>query len=413
MTPLFIPSFRQLIVFEAVARAESVSGASADIHLSQPALTQAIARLEEEVGATLFQRRHTGCYLTELGTILQRRSARLFDQVDAALTDFGVSPPRSDISGLRSVEAKMSRPQLRSLLAIAETGSFATAARALDISEASLHRAARDLERNLRRPLFHRTAHGLGTTKAGAELARRIRLAIREMELAIEELEAAQGMSRSRISIGLLPLAGAFFVARALSDLIRDYPEMRAQAIDGAYDMLLDNLRRGVIDFIVGPLRHPDSTLGVVENTLFYDPYSVVVRHGHPLTRLKTIRREDLAAYDWVLPVGAAPRRHAYERLFDGAAKMPRTSLRTSSPNLTRAMLAETDWVTLLSRYEIVSEEQMGYLTVLPYEVPDTGRYLQVTTRVGWLPTTVQLRFIDLLREHARRGEPSQLKARA
>ena len=62
-----VPSFRQLLVFETVARTENVSRAAAAIHVSQPAVTQAIARLEQEVGAALFRRRHTGCYLTEAG----------------------------------------------------------------------------------------------------------------------------------------------------------------------------------------------------------------------------------------------------------------------------------------------------------------------------------------------------------
>src|SRR5262245_65923286 len=138
-----IPSFRRLLVFETVARTENVSRAAAGIHVSQPAVTQAIAGLEREIGATLFRRRNTGCYLTEPGEILQRRTARLFAQLDQALSELGLGIPRG--SSLRSVERKLSQPQMRALLAIAENGSFAAAARALAISEASVTRAAREL----------------------------------------------------------------------------------------------------------------------------------------------------------------------------------------------------------------------------------------------------------------------------
>src|SRR5215468_9289736 len=138
-----VPSFRQLLVFEAVARTENVSRAAAAIHVSQPAVTQAIARLEHEVGAALFRRRNTGCYLTHAGEILQRRTARLFTQLDQALTELGLGLPRVGASDLRSVERRFSQPQMRALLAIAANGSFAAAARALTMSEASIHRAAR------------------------------------------------------------------------------------------------------------------------------------------------------------------------------------------------------------------------------------------------------------------------------
>src|SRR5262247_4943595 len=107
-----IPSFRQLLVFEAVARTENVSRAATEVHVSQPAVTQAIARLEREVGAALFRRRNTGCYLTEPGEILQRRTARLFAQLDQALSELGLAVPRGS-SNHRSVERKLSQPQVR------------------------------------------------------------------------------------------------------------------------------------------------------------------------------------------------------------------------------------------------------------------------------------------------------------
>jgi len=53
---------------------------------------------------------------------------------------------------------------------------------------------------------------------------------------------------------------------------------------------------------------------------------------------------------------------------------------------LTRAILTETDRITLLSRYESRAEQEMGFLTVLPFAVPHPARQLQVTTRADWLP---------------------------
>lgn len=409
-----VPSFRHLLVFETVARTENVSRAAAAIHVSQPAVTQAIARLEHEVKAPLFSRRNTGCYLTEAGEILQRRTARLFAQLDQALAELGVGVPRGGAADFRFVERKLSRPQMRALLAIAENGSFAGAARALSMSEPSIHRAARELERILRRSLFHRTAHGVTATKQAAEFARRVRLAAQELERAVEEIEASQGRHRSRVGLGLLPLAGAFFVARALKDLGESYPETRVEVIDGSFDFLIERLRSGAIDFIIGPVRGLDPSLGVVETVLFDDHYAVVVRRGHPLTHKRHIRRQDLLAYDWVAPPPDAPRRVVYDALFAGLDGTPRSTLQTSSPNLTRAILTETDCITLVSRHESRAEQEMGFLTVLPFAVPHRARQVQVTTRVDWLPTAVQARFLQALHDqaHVPQGSRSASKAR-
>jgi LysR family transcriptional regulator, regulator for genes of the gallate degradation pathway len=397
MQTIAIPNLRHLRIFATVARLESMSQASAEVHLSQPAVTQAVAKLEQEIGARLFERRNTGCFLTEDGRILWRRTLRLFEQIEAALVWLGPAP--------RNIEGKISRPQVRSLIALAEHGTFAAAARALAVSEESLNRAVHDLERTLRRPIVQRTAQGVATTPPGAELARRLQLAMREIALATEELDAARGSGRGRIAIGTLPLAGSFFIARAVKDLTAIYPEAHISLAEGAYDLLLRQLRSGALDLIIGPIRLPDPALGVVEEPLFLDPYSVVVRRGHPLTRARKITVADLAACDWVIPPPGAPRRLAFDALFAQSRRKPRASVQTSSLGIIRALLAETDRVSLLNRYEVLSEERIGVLTALPFRLADTGRAIQVTTRVDWLPTAVQLRFVELLREHAQTSE--------
>src|SRR5262249_8558619 len=163
---------------------------------------------------------------------------------------------------------------------------------------------------------------------------------------------ASQGRNRGRLGLGLLPLAGAFFIARALKDLGEAFPDLRAEVIEGSFDFLIEKLRSGGIDFIIGPVRGLDRSLGVVETVLFDHPDAIVARLGHPLTRKRQIRQSDLLAYDWVVPPPDTPRRAGYDALFAGLDRAPRSTLQTSSPNLTRAILSETDSITLLPRHE-------------------------------------------------------------
>ena len=62
------PSLRHLRVFQMVADLQSVRQAANAVHLSQPAVTQAITKLESQIGASLFDRRSSGTYLNpEIG----------------------------------------------------------------------------------------------------------------------------------------------------------------------------------------------------------------------------------------------------------------------------------------------------------------------------------------------------------
>ena len=396
-----MPSLRYLRVFETVARLESVSRASTAIHLSQPAVTQAIAKLEEEIGTPLFERRHTGTYLTNAGIIFRRRTQRLFAQIEEALREFGVDaagPRKSD----PAMEAgKITRTQIRSFAALARSGSLAQAARAIGISQSSLHRAVRDLEGQLGRPLYRHTAHGIIATKSGVELARRMMLATREIECAIDELKAADGEVGGRIAIGAQLLGSSCLIGSLANKVISRYPQARFQIVNDSYDSLLNSLRTGTIDYIVGTLRNPAPMPDVVEEALFSDPYVVAARRGHPLTRLRKVTLEDLSRYRWVVPLKGSTRRQAFERLFADAPCLPGIGVETYALPIIRAILADSDHVSLLTRYEIASEDRMGELTMVRFEPGYASASLGITTRAGWLPTQLQLGFLALLREHA------------
>ena len=74
-------------------------------------------------------------------------------------------------------------------------------------------------------------------------------------------------------------------------------------------------------------LRRPAWAIDVKEELLFENPYVVVARARHPLTRLKRITPRDLARCDWIMPEAGAPRRQAFARMFGGLAGLPSVSI--------------------------------------------------------------------------------------
>jgi DNA-binding transcriptional LysR family regulator len=388
-------SLRQLRAFEAVVRLGSVGAAAHEVNVSQPGVTQAIRALETRIGARLLERCRTGCFATELGAILLPRVRRFFEHLRSALRE-GTGAGRQDPA------ARLTRPQLRSLIAISESPSFDAAARALRISEPSLHRAARELERGLGRELFQRTARGFTTTPHGFELARRFRLALRELEYGLEELEAARGRIVARVSIGNIPHSAGQVLSNAVTQLLSKHPGVRVQIVDGHYEDLLNDLRAGKLDLLFGVLRRPDWANDVREELLFANHYVVVARRGHPLSRSRRPRLRDLGRYDWIMPGPMAPRQQALHRLLGARAGAPNISIETTSLQIYRAILATTDRITLMSRFEARLNDKT--LTVLAFRSPHLRRSDGIATRVSWEPTATHLQFLDLLRREARRA---------
>ena len=65
---------RAVRTFGAVCRAGSISGAARVLAISQPSVSNTIARLEAQLAVTLFERSRSGIVLTPAGQALERRA---------------------------------------------------------------------------------------------------------------------------------------------------------------------------------------------------------------------------------------------------------------------------------------------------------------------------------------------------
>ena len=397
---LDFPSLRQLRAFEAVARRKSIGGTATELGLSQPAVTQMIAQIEAALAVNVLERRRTGTYLTALGSVFLPRVQRLVAHIQSALCDPVIGASLSGRETTKSVENKITDTHIRALTAIAECGSFEAAARRLNISQPALHRSARDLERVIRRSLYQRTARGLAPTSQARELARRLKVALRELEYGIEDIRAAQGIFLSRIRVGNIPHSGTHLLSKAINHFLALYPAAFVHVLDGPYEPLLDGLRAGDLDLLFGVLRRPEWAIDVREEFLFSNPYAVVVRRQHPLARVRNITLRDLAGYDWILPARGAPRREAFERLFAGSARAPIVGIETTSSAIYRSVLASTDRIALLSTLEAQFMQPAG-LAIVPFHSPVLARADGVATRADWQPTRLHREFLELLRGQA------------
>jgi DNA-binding transcriptional LysR family regulator len=397
---LDLPSLRQLRAFEAIARRRSIGAAARELGLSQPAVTQMVAQIETALAVSLFERQRTGTYLTALGSVLLPRVQRLFAHIQSALGDPIIGASLSGRETMKSVENKITDTHIRALTAIAECGSFEAAARKLDISQPALHRSARDLERVVRRGLYQRMVRGLAPTWQARELARRLKVALRELEYGIDDIRTMQGIFTARIAVGNIPHSGAHLLSKAINQFLALYPAASVHVLDGPYEPLLDALRAGDLDLLFGVLRRPAWATDVREEFLFSNPYVVVVRRQHPLARVRNVTLRDLAGYDWILPARGTPRREAFERLFARTSPSPSVSIETTSPAIYKSVLATTDRIALLSTLEAQFLEPEA-LTIFPFVSPVLARADGVASRADWQPTSLHRQFLDLLRLQA------------
>ncbi len=288
------PNLRHLQCFREILRLGSLSAAARSVHMSQPAVTQAVAGLEAHFGAALLNRRSSGVSATAAGEICLIRIDRALSQIRDALLE---TRGGDRVDATRFVRSR----QLDALSAVVEFGNFSVAARARRTSQSNVHRSARELERTLGLPLFEKTSFGVTPTREAERLARRVRLAFRELSQAEAEVQALVGAKSGRTVIAALPLARSYLVPAALLEFSQSNPLHAVEIIDGTYTNLLAGLRSGESDVLIGALRDPAPAPDIVQEHLFDDPLAIIARADHPLAGRRPTAAS-LRKFEWIAP---------------------------------------------------------------------------------------------------------------
>lgn len=381
-------NLRHLRAITAIAARGSMSVAAEAVSLSQPALTQGIAKLERQLRTTLFERRADGMSPTAAGKIFAARAAAAFEHL-------AVAAPRRGGRGFARPELLMTSTQLSAFLALANAGSFVGASQATGLSQPALHRAVRDLEQLGGRPLVDRRGRGVALTDAGRRLGRGVRLAAAELAAAIAET-APDGGDGGRIVIGAMPLCRAMLLPSALARFLGSGSPATIEVVEGSWRELVEPLRDGRVDFMIGALR-PGHVPDLVQTPLFVDRLAVIGRVGHPLAGTEP-DLEDLARFPWIINQAGSPLGRHWEAIFEGRT-LPQAPIECGSVMTIRGVLRDSDFLTLLSPDQVALEIDAGMLARIGGALAGTVRTIGITTRAGWRPTLAQSRFLDVLGE--------------
>lgn len=154
------------------------------------------------------------------------------------------------------------RPTLRQIeyfVAVAEHGAFGTAADVLGVSQPSLSKQLSTMEDELGIRLFERTSRRVSLTPTGRAVLTRGRSILNEVRDFKALARGTSSLFAARLSIGVLPSVGAYFMPIANRRLHKLYPDLRLLVQEGATRQLLDLLKDGTIDAVIGtPTNDPE-----------------------------------------------------------------------------------------------------------------------------------------------------------
>lgn len=182
---------------------------------------------------------------------------------------------------------------LRYFLAVARERSVTKAAARLHISQPTLSKQIKDLERELGKKLFVRGNYDVRLTDEGALLRKRAEDILEMVDRTTAEFASLDEFVGGDISIGCAETDGIKYLARCAGKLQREYAGVRLHLYSGDTEDVVMRLDQGLLDFAV---LVESADLGRYNGLMlpFTDILGVTMREDSPLAQREAVTKEDL-----------------------------------------------------------------------------------------------------------------------
>lgn len=248
---------------------------------------------------------------------------------------------------------------------VCETGSISAAARALNLSQPSVSNTVAQLEQRLGVTLFTRSRNGIVLTREGMALRDRAEAMVNLLENAAIEVDHAAHSVAGPLKIGGTPGALVSLLPKAVAQLEARVGPFALSVLEKSDSDLADLLRSGVIDLAIMTTEIIECPPDLMELTMARDPFALIVGRTHDALA-DTVSLRDLCEMPWVLPEARGAFSRQVDALFlNGGIRVPQNVIRCDSLLTTKAIVRESDRITVLPRTVAMAELTTGALRAI------------------------------------------------
>jgi len=191
--------------------------------------------------------------------------------------------------------------QLRILKAIATEKNFTKAAAVLYLSQPSLSKQIRTLEKNLDTLLINRERNKISLTESGKVL---LQYSDRILALCEESCRAVVDLKngdRGNLTVGASQTIGTYLMPRILALFAQNYPQIDLKVQVNSSRVVAKKIINREIDIaVVGGEISDDLKKNLTIQPFVYDELSLIISKSHPFAKKKKINKEDLYCLDFI-----------------------------------------------------------------------------------------------------------------
>jgi LysR family hca operon transcriptional activator len=249
------------------------------------------------------------------------------------------------------METAMELRHLRYFVAVAEEGSLTLAARKrLHTAQPSLSRQVRDLEYEVGVELMRRSVHGIELTAAGRAFLDHARLALMQVEAAIEAARRAAHPAKPTFALGFLTGQEMEWLPEAMRVLRDQLPNIEVSVSSQYSPDLAQALLRGKLDLA---FMRPEALMPDLDYTVIAkEPLVVVMPGDHRLASQSAVALHDIAGENFIGMSNTAPTlRVIIDEYLERSGLNLQQAHRVDNLAMAVSLIASTGGVALLPAY--------------------------------------------------------------
>jgi LysR family hydrogen peroxide-inducible transcriptional activator len=269
---------------------------------------------------------------------------------------------------------------LQYLVALAQHRHFGRAADASFVSQPTLSTQIKKLEDELGVSLVERAPRNVLLTEVGAEIARRARGILAEVDQIKSIAQRTRDPESGSLRLGIFPTLGPYLLPHIVPRVRERYPRLELLLREEKSDQILHMLREGSLDagILAMPL-HDDS---LHTEFLFEESFVLAVPEKHALTQSRKLTMDDLADQSLLLLEDGHCMRDQALEVCHMAGATEKTGFRATSLETLRQMVAANVGITLLPALSVKPPvAQTGQVRLLRFAEPAPSRRIAMVWR--------------------------------
>jgi len=191
--------------------------------------------------------------------------------------------------------------QLRILKAVATEKNFTKAAEILYLSQPSVSKQIKTLEKNLDTLLINRESNKISLTENGKVLLQYSERILALCEESCRALIDLRNGERGNLTVGASQTIGTYLMPRVLALFAQNYPQIDLKVQVNSTRIITNSIINREIDIaVVGGEISDDLKKTLSIEDFVYDELSLIISKSHPFAKKKKINKEDLYCLDFI-----------------------------------------------------------------------------------------------------------------